>query len=73
MKTIGVYKTNVDDPSRAKTIVQEIRRILPGSDPSIDLEDCDKVLRIEHAEGRINELKLTEIFARFGYNLEMLP
>lgn len=42
MTNVRVYKTNVDDGSAGKTIVDAIRRYLPGCDASLDLEDCDK-------------------------------
>lgn len=49
MRTVGVFKTNLDTRSKTKTkaILDEIRQNLPESNPSFDLENCDKVLCVE--------------------------
>lgn len=73
MLSVKVYKTDIDDKSRAKTILDEIRQLLPGSNPSIDLDDCDKVLRIENKVAEINESKLKKILNSYGYKMEILP
>lgn len=73
MPTVKVYKTNVKDPSKADSILDEIRYKLPGSDPSFDLDDCDKVLRIEFATQSTKDHELDLIFEHFGNHLEPLP
>ena len=73
MTKIGVYKTDVEDQSEANTILDEIRRTLPDSDPSFDLDDCDNVLRIEYKSAGKSEEKLTFIFKCLGYHFEPLP
>lgn len=71
MKIIEVYKTNVDESSSAKMILDEIRESHPNSDPSFDLDDCDKVLRIEDSSG-INHVKIEEIVQTHGFYLDSL-
>ena len=71
MKTIEVYKTNVDEISSAKIILDEILESHPNSDPSFDLEDCDKVLRIEDSSG-INSLEIKKIIINHGFNVDSL-
>lgn len=71
MKTIEVYRTNVEEVSSAKMILDEIRQSHPNSDPSFDLEDCDKVLRIEDSSG-INHIKIKEIIQNHGFYLDSL-
>lgn len=70
---VKVYKTSVEESSHARSILDEIRKTLPGSDPSFDLEDCDKVLRVEHFFGKINEGDIREILANYGHSIEILP
>ncbi len=72
METIEVYKTDVDDESKAEAILDDIRRILPGSDPSIDLDDCDNVLRVEYSDSEMDESKIKEILRGHGYRMEIL-
>lgn len=67
---VRVYKTDIDNRTKAKNIVHEIRQVQPGSDPSIDLEDCDKVLRIENSESKIDESKIKRIVSNYGYWME---
>lgn len=72
MKTIKVFKTNVDEHSQARSILEAIRKKNPGSDPSFDLEDCDKVLRVENPDTEINEDNIRKIFQDYGYKIERL-
>lgn len=69
---VKVYKTNVNEHSRAKLIMEAIRNTLPGSDPSFDLEDCDKVLRVESRNGNINENEIIGILKKYGYQIKSL-
>lgn len=70
---VKVYKTNVHEFSQAQDILKDIRTLLPGSDPSFDLEDCDNVLRIERTSGKIEEQEIREILSNYGHSLEILP
>lgn len=44
---VTVYKTNVSSKSKAKTILQKLTKEVSGYKINFDLEDCDKILRIE--------------------------
>ncbi|MEX0723568.1 MAG: hypothetical protein WD053_06815 [Gracilimonas sp.] len=70
---IKVYKTDVEQTPHTQRIMEEIRTLIPGSDPSFDLEDCDKVLRIEHFSGKIKEQDIREILTNYGHSMEILP
>lgn len=70
---IKVYKTNVYESSQARSIIKDIRDLLPGSVPSFDLEDCDNVLRIERSSGKIEEQDIREIVSNYGHSMEVLP
>lgn len=71
MKTIEVYKTNVNKLSSARAILEEIRNTHPNSDPSFDLEDCDNVLRIEDKSG-VDGSIIEEIIQNHGFRLDTL-
>ncbi len=47
MKRIEVFKTDVLDKATAKTLIRSLKQLFPGSKVSFDLDDCDRVLRIE--------------------------
>jgi len=73
MNNIEVYKTDLDDRLAANKILDEIRRAFPGSDPSFDLEDCDRVLRIEKPGSEIDERRIQNILNTYGYEMNELP
>lgn len=73
MKTIEVYKTDINEESKAHTILDKIRQNLPGSDLSIDLEDCDNVLRVENPISGVDEAQIRQILNDYGYKMEVLP
>ena len=54
MRAVEVFKTNVLNKRAAKAIMEEIGLHQPQYKCNFDLEDCDKVLRIENASGRVD-------------------
>jgi len=44
---IEVFKTNVQEFTEAQKLLALLRRHFPGSKINFDLDDCDKVLRVE--------------------------
>jgi hypothetical protein len=45
--TIEVFKTDVADESQAKKLRQLLLQHFPSTRINFDLDDCDKVLRVE--------------------------
>jgi hypothetical protein len=46
---IEVFKTNVQEFAQAQHLVVLLQRHFPGSRINFDLDDCDKILRVEGA------------------------
>lgn len=44
---IEVFRTNVESPGEATILTAKLAETLPGSRISFDLEDCDRILRVE--------------------------
>jgi hypothetical protein len=44
---IEVFKTNVTRKAVANRLIAQLALLFPGSRVNFDLEDCDKVLRVE--------------------------
>jgi hypothetical protein len=44
---VEVFKTNVQEFSQAQKLLALLRRHFPGAKINFDLDDCDKVLRVE--------------------------
>lgn len=72
MKTVAVYKTNVDDGAKAQKILEKILQHIKDVDPNFDLEDCDKVLRVESLNGGVDEAQIEEIMKNAGVRIEEL-
>lgn len=72
MRTVAVYKTNVDDQSEAEAILDIIREQLPGANPNFDLEDCDNVLRVESSVGEIDVEKIKRTVEQQGFHADPL-
>ena len=53
---IEVFKTNVQEFEEAQKLVAVLRRHFPGSKINIDLDDCDKVLRVEGSNLRVEKV-----------------
>jgi len=75
MKTIinpvvEVFKTNVQDPSEAKMLVDLFQKLITNSFVNFDLDDCDKVLRIEGID--VCTQLVTGILEDHGYICELL-
>ena len=47
MPPVEVFKTNVARHSQAQVLVQLLSQNLPGCKINFDLEDCDRILRVE--------------------------
>jgi hypothetical protein len=47
---VEVFKTNIDNRELAAQLRLELLELFPNTRINFDLEDCDKILRIESAE-----------------------
>lgn len=47
MSIVEVFKTNVETANDANSIVKMLLGHFPGSRINFDLQDCDKILRVE--------------------------
>ena len=67
---VEVFKTNVERPEHSEMIINQLICHIPNSEINFDLEDCDKILRIE-AESVSNQI-IIEILQQNGYHAEVL-
>lgn len=68
---IEVFKTNVHWPKEAAQIVAALTKKLHTAEINFDLEDCDKILRIEGTDQVKNKYIITYL-KRLGYLCEIL-
>lgn len=62
---VEVFKTNVQQFTEAQQLVALLRRHFPGTKINIDMDDCDRVLRVEGNNLRIE--KLMTLVAEKGF------
>ena len=67
---IFVFKTSVKTKIQVKKLKPHIDKILPNAKWNFDLEDCDKILRIDSEENIV--LKITGLLNRHKFYCEEL-
>lgn len=67
---IEVFKTDVQQPGTANLLIAKLMLLFPGCRVNFDLEDCDRVLRIEGKN--ICPEKTAQLLNASGYSCQML-
>jgi hypothetical protein len=67
---VEVYKTTVQTEQEAVKILSKMKAVYPNNRFSFDLEDCDKILRVEGEEIAVEAIEL--IFDDLHLKVEIL-
>lgn len=67
---VEVFKTNIEETEQAQEIVSALQQYFPGSRVTIDLDDCDKVLRINHT--MVQPKEVIQLVSAKGFECSML-
>lgn len=67
---IEVFKTNINEVYESKDITKKLLEYFPLSKINFDLEDCDKILRIESKF--IDVQKVIQLFNENDFQCEIL-
>ena len=67
---VEVFKTNVLQTEQSHFLANQIASYLPGALINFDLEDCDKILRIEADD--ISSQIIIDLLNNHGFQAEML-
>lgn len=70
---VEVFKTDVQTPGEARELLQQIHRSFSGFSASSELEDRDRVLRIEGVDNEAEAYALIGFLDNFGCKAEILP
>jgi hypothetical protein len=70
LKMIEVFKTDVQTAGDANHLVELLLQQFPGSRINFDLQDCDKILRVEGKEFSSN--KVMTLVNSNGFHCEIL-
>lgn len=69
---IEIFKTNVQSTKDAQLILKDCSDFFPEWKIGFDLEDCDKILKIDSGNEKIVIEQIQSIINKFGYTAEPL-
>jgi hypothetical protein len=69
---VEIFKTDVKQECEAAALVSLLLQHLPYCRINFDLEDCDRILRIESAQQEINLPQVIHIMNKQGYRCTLL-
>jgi hypothetical protein len=67
---VEVFKTNVEESTQAKELIQLLEQHFPGNRINLDLHDCDKVLRVQGES--IDPGQILNVVKACGYHCAIL-
>jgi hypothetical protein len=67
---VEVFKTNIKKVGHSRILIQKLREHYPDSHINFDLDDCDKILRVEGEQ--ICPEKIMQVVSSNGYQCEVL-
>ena len=68
---IFIFKTNISHPSEVEILKPLINKRFPNETWNFDLEDCDKIFRID-SDNMNSALKVSLFFKTLGYDCDEL-
>lgn len=72
-RLVEVFKTNVEQEIQAAEVLSVLADHFPSYKINFDLQDCDRILRVESRNGAIDSSRIIEAIGSFGYVIEELP
>ena len=70
---IEVFRTDVHTSDQAQMLIDQIHNVFNDYKINFDLEDCDKILRVECFTGLVASTVLIELLQSFGFMADVLP
>ncbi|MFT3703949.1 MAG: hypothetical protein QM802_16405 [Agriterribacter sp.] len=70
---IEIYKTNVQNSTQGKRLINALHTLFPFYRANFDLHDCDNILRIESTAGIIDDENIIRVMETYGFVAEPLP
>lgn len=67
---VEIFKTNVQEPGTAQLLLRLLSHNFPNSRVNFDLQDCDKVLRVEGEW--VQAERVIELVCACGYEAAVL-
>ncbi len=68
-----MFKTNVVANDEAERILRTIHHCFEGYRANFDLQDCDRILRVQSGNGPLQPEKIIGLLNGLGYEIDVLP
>ena len=68
---IEIFRTNIESNRQVQLVKHFIKDTLPTAQINVDLEDYEKILRIEYP--KIDPQQITKLLKGKGFQCEVLP
>lgn len=69
---IEVFKTDVSSGQTATRILEQLSALWPDLKVNFDLEDCDKILRVESKNGKIEIEEILNLVKAENHSINIL-
>jgi hypothetical protein len=69
---VEVFKTTVNNRTNALLLLEQIHHTYSSYRANFDLEDCDRILRVECISGKVDELWLIRLLQKAGFDAAVL-
>jgi len=63
---VEVFKTNIEDPLRARWLINKIHETFCNYEANFDLDDCDNILRVECSKGVVESQHMISFLEKYG-------
>jgi len=70
--SVEVFKTNISHYADAESILRQISDQREDYVANFDLEDCDKILRVECQDEEVESVEIIELVKNSGFKAEIL-
>lgn len=69
---IEVYSTNITKKKHGKPVLKVLCEKFPAYMISLDLNDCDKILRVENPQGTVDNETVKNLVNNLGFDIAEL-
>lgn len=69
---VEVFKTNVKSQEQASMFLTQMRKSYATYKANFDLDDCDRILRVECISGIVNPSVVIQLLKKNGFEGEVL-
>lgn len=73
IKQVEIFVTSVQHAMDAGQISKRLLELFPSYKVTFDLDDCDRILRVEIPDGSINRPAIRQLVLASGHHCEVLP